>query len=88
MVGPGLALWGLPDERPACNVNVDVLGILVVPQKRLGMLPAVQASDLSELRVDNALEGVSLAVTPVSPLHMSGLDLATVVDNGASWVNE
>lgn len=88
MVGPWLALWGLPDEGPACDVDVDVLGILIVSQERLGVLPAVQASDLAKLRVDNALKGVSLAVTPVSPLHMSGLDLATVVDNGASGVDE
>lgn len=88
VVGPGLALRGLPDEGPACDVDVDVLGILVVSKKGLGMLPAVQASDLAELRVDNALEGVGLAVTPVGPLHVGGLDLATVVDNGASGVDK
>lgn len=69
-------------------MDVNVLGIFVVTEKGLGVFPTVQTTDLAEWRFDDCLEGVGLAVAPVSTFDMGGLDLATVVNDGSSWVNE
>lgn len=80
-----------PEDGPARNMQVDVLLVLVVPQKHLGMLPAVKAADF-DVRVSCAwsygLEGFTLAIAPVGALDVSGLDLAAVVDDNAIFVDE
>lgn len=69
-------------------MDVNVLGVLIVAQKRLSVLPAVQTSDFAKRRSDHAFERISLAVSPVGSFDMSRLYLATVVNNGTSGVNE
>lgn len=72
-------------------MQVDILLVLVVPQHDLGVFPAVEAADL-DVRVgcagDHGLEGLALAVAPVGALDVSGLDLATMVDDDAVLVDK
>lgn len=78
----------VPDQRPRCHVNVDVLSVLVVAEQRLTMLPAIQTSNLAERRRHNTLQGVGLSVAEVCTLDVSRLDLAAVVGDGACWVDK
>lgn len=89
VVEPRHAVVGhVPYQGPARDVDVDVLGVLVVPQQGLRVLPAVETSDLAKGRLDDCLEGLGLAVAPVGALDVGGLDLAAVVDDGAGRVDE
>lgn len=80
-----------PEDRPAGDVQVDVLLVLIVPQKNLGVFPAVEPPDL-DVWVGCAgsyrLQRLSLPITPVRSLDMSGLDLAAVVDDVAVFIDE
>lgn len=46
----------LKDERPASNVDVNVLGVFVVSKQSLRVFPAVQAADVAKLGLDDGLE--------------------------------
>lgn len=80
-----------PEGWPAGNVHIDVLLVLVVSEESLGMLPAVETSD-SDIRElgagHHALERLALAIAPVGPLDVGGLDLAAMVDNDSVLVDE
>lgn len=51
-------LWDilLEDGRPAGDMNINILGILVVPQQCLRVLPAVESCYLAKLGVDDILK--------------------------------
>lgn len=79
------------DQRPAGDVQVDVLLILVVSQHRLGMLPAVEAADANvgvQSTGSDCPERFALAVSPIGALNVGGLNLAAVVNGDAVLVNK
>jgi hypothetical protein len=69
-------------------MNIDILRVLIISQKRLAVLPAVKSSDSAELGGHDRLEGLALSVAIDGSLHVGGLDLAAMVDDGASLVDE
>lgn len=91
ITGASLVSRVRPEDGPAGDMKVDILLVLIVPQKNLGVFPAVEPADL-DVRVGCAgsygLQRFTLAVTPVRPLNMSGLDLAAVMDDDAVFVDE
>jgi hypothetical protein len=50
--------------RPDSDVDLNALGVLVVPEERLQVFPAVEAADLAKGGVDDAGEGFGLPVAP------------------------
>lgn len=76
------------DRRPAGDVDIDILGVFIVAEKRLGVLPAVKTSNPAEFRVGDIGQRLTLSVTVDSTLNMSGLDLAAVKNNSAGLVDE
>jgi hypothetical protein len=76
------------DRRPAGDVDIDVLGVFVVAEKCLSMLPTVKTSNPSELRVGDIGQRFALSVAVDSTLNVGRLDLATVKNNSAGLVNE
>lgn len=76
------------DRRPAGDVDIDILGVFIVAEKCLGVLPAVKTSNPAEFRVGDIGQRLALSVTIDSTLNVGGLDLATVKNNSASLVNE
>ena len=54
----------VPERWPASDVNINALRILVITQKRLEMLPAIEAADSAKCRGCYTGEGLRLAITP------------------------
>lgn len=81
-------LWNIlrEDGRPTRDMNVNILGILVVPQQCLRVLPAVESCDLAKLGVDDILQRFALAIAINGTLNVSWLDLTAVIDNCASLI--
>lgn len=52
------------DGWPAGDVDLGALGVFVVAEERLKVLPAVQRADLAIRGVDYVLERVGLAIAP------------------------
>lgn len=77
-----------PDERPAGDVEINVLRVLIVAQEGLRVFPAIEATDVADGSGDDGLEGFGLAVTPVSALDVSGLDLTAMVDDCTGVIDE
>jgi hypothetical protein len=73
---------------PARDVDVDVLRVFVVAKEGLGVLPAVETCNISKLGLYHVVQGFTLSVTVDSTLDMSRLDLSTVKDNCAGFIDE
>lgn len=80
--------WALKDGGPRGDVDVDILGVLVVAEESLRVFPAVETADVTVLGRRDHGEGFALAVTPVATLDVGGLDLAAVEDNVTLRVDE
>ncbi len=78
----------LRQQWPARDVYIDVLQVFVIPQQGLGVLPAIQASDITERALNYCLEGVGLTVAPDASLDMSWLDLAAMMNNITVLIDE
>lgn len=79
------------DRRPARNVHIYVLLVLVIPEESLSVFPAVEASDshVGELgaRYDG-LETLALAVAIVRTLDVGRLDLPAMVNDDSMLIDE
>ena len=80
----------VPDGRPARNMHVDALAVLVVAQQGLQMLPAVEAADAraGKGRLGHARQALGLPVAPDGALDGRGHDFAAVEHDGARRVDE
>jgi hypothetical protein len=87
MVGPLGDVLG-EDGWPAGDMDVNILGVLVVAQECLSVLPAVKARNLSKLGVGNVGQRLALSVTVDGTFNVSGLDLTAVQNDGAGFINE
>lgn len=83
---PGIVLR--EDGRPAGDMNIHILRVLVVSQKRLAVLPAVKSSNSAELGGHDRLKRLALSIAIDGSLHVGGLDLTAMVNDGTSLIDE
>jgi hypothetical protein len=86
VVGPVVVVLG-EDGWPAGNVDVDVLGVFVVSEESLRVFPAIEARYLAELGGVHVVQGFTLAIAVDGALNVGWLDLATVEDDRAGFVD-
>ena len=75
-------------DGPCCDVDLLALGDVERLQERVHVLPAVELPEPTQLCLGDALEGIAGTIAVDKLLDVSGLDLATVVDDLTGRVNE
>lgn len=79
---------GWKEGGSAGDVDVDVLRVFVVAKEGLCVLPTIETCDFSELGLNYVVQRLALSVAVDSTLDMSRLDLSTVENNRAGFIDK